>query len=642
MAAAGFERGGIEMVSERSVRSPVTPSFRGGDPLRPYEREEWEAYWRRVREDDAYAALRKEIREEAEHHDAESVPALTWELFRRWTVDGDRQTYETAYFRRRKRLTAHALRLLVWPEEARFRDALCETIWAVCDEFSWCLPAHFPWPAESEIVDVEDDFAPDEEALNRFSGLHIDLFAAETAFALAEIRRLAGRRLPRLIRDRIRYEVFRRVLIPFAHGGPYAWETARHNWAAVCAGSVGAAALYLMRDDRRLSELLQRVLRSLEYFLDGYGEDGVCREGYNYWVYGFGFYTYFADLLLRHSEGRIDLFASEKVRKIAAFQQYAFLSGTYTVSFSDALPQTPVFLGLAHFLHRRFPDLVVPESGLGAPLFADHCGRWAPALRNIIWYDPKQQGIRWPEGTVYLPDAQWLVCRRAAEDGSGIYAFAAKGGHNDEPHNHNDVGSFILHADGRSFITDLGCGLYSAAYFGRERYTFLCNGSQGHSVPIVGGLFQRAGADARAAVRSVRTDGLNARLVLEAAAAYDAAACGLCEWVRTFDWRGAETPPRLVLEDGFMFDGRPADVVERFICSVLPEPCGDGRVALRGRTRDLVVSYDALRWEPVVTPLVHMDHFGNSDVCYALDFRQRSRSVTDAQAVFRLEFAFTA
>jgi len=41
----------------------------------------------------------------------------------------------------------------------------------------------------------------------------------------------------------------------------------RNNWCAVCAGSVGASALYLVRDEARLEAILARTLPTLERFL---------------------------------------------------------------------------------------------------------------------------------------------------------------------------------------------------------------------------------------------------------------------------------------------------------------------------------------------------------------------------------------
>ena len=57
---------------------------------------------------------------------------------------------------------------------------------------------------------------------------------------------------------------------------------------------------------------------------------------------------------------------------------------------------------------------------------------------------------------------------------------------------------------------DLGSGLYTRQYFSPERYgdAILCCGSQGHSLPIVGGARQQAGAEFRATgVRLERAPG---------------------------------------------------------------------------------------------------------------------------------------
>ena len=73
------------------------------------------------------------------------------------------------------------------------------------------------------------------------------------------------------------------------------------------------------------------------------------------------------------------------------------------------------------------------------------------------------------------------------------FAFAALFGDNDASHNHNDIGSFLLVDGDDEGPMDLGCGEYTCQYFSAERYAILCNGSQGHSVPIVGGHLQRDG-----------------------------------------------------------------------------------------------------------------------------------------------------
>ena len=64
-----------------------------------------------------------------------------------------------------------------------------------------------------------------------------------------------------------------------------------------------------------------------------------------------------------------------------------------------------------------------------------------------------------------------------------------------EPHNHNDVGSFLYYIGDEEIISDLGAGEYTKKYFGPERYEILCNSSRGHSVPVIEGKYQCAGRE---------------------------------------------------------------------------------------------------------------------------------------------------
>jgi hypothetical protein len=86
-------------------------------------------------------------------------------------------------------------------------------------------------------------------------------------------------------------------------------------------------------------------------------------------------------------------------------------------------------------------------------------------------------------------------------------AAAFKGGHNNQPHNHNDLGSFVIVCDGESVLSDLGTDAYVKSTFSPRRYTSSVMNSFGHPVPLVAGKLQLSGADARAVtVRNEFTD----------------------------------------------------------------------------------------------------------------------------------------
>lgn len=556
--------------------------------------------------------LLEEIKRDADRFMLTPDPELTYSLFRVYGDTGERLAYERVYFERRKRLNSYVIMALQEPENADYEVAALNVIWSVCNEFTWCLPAHF------------------NEGSDR---LDIDLFSAETGFALSEIKLLLGDRLPVMLHKRIETEVENRLFRPFLEQGPYGWETADHNWAAVCAGSVGAAALYLIEDSHRLSQVLERVLHSLDCYLSGFGDDGACAEGYLYWQYGFGYYVYFAQMLKRATDGEINLFASNKVKEIALFQQKCFTGSSTVVNFSDSRPESGIFMGLSCCLHQEFAEVIVPDASLRAEYAADHCGRWAPAIRNLMWVKEEWMAATesktiWPAESYYLSDVQWLLSRHASENG-GNYSFAAKGGHNEEPHNHNDVGHFILHADGQAYLADLGSGKYTAKYFGPERYSIWCNGSQGHSVPIIDGSHQQNGAAFRATVMEASTNANMDKFALEISSAYGHSKLERLE--RRFLWE-KEKLPRLTLTDTIWIipNGEESDterqVTERFITFLVPELAEEGRVILTGQ-RQLFINYDHQVWKPVVTARSDIDHYGVERFWYTLDFEWKAAAV---------------
>lgn len=79
----------------------------------------------------------------------------------------------------------------------------------------------------------------------------------------------------------------------------------------------------------------------------------------------------------------------------------------------------------------------------------------------------------------------------------------------EESHNHNDVGNFIIYADGKPAIIDVGVETDTAKTFSPSRYDIRTMQSQYHNLPIVNGIQQQAGENFRASdVRYAMTDEL--------------------------------------------------------------------------------------------------------------------------------------
>jgi len=190
------------------------------------------AFWQQVREKDCYAHYREELHGLWRTHcENKPIEVLSYTDFKRYWVDGNRSVYQRPYFDRRLAMDCAALLALIYPDEEKYLNRLMDQIYAICDEYTWCLPAH-------------------QSSLEKNANAHIDLFAAETAFALSEIYTILEDRLEPLIRDRILVEVDRRVFRPYLEQEPYGWwERWMNNGAAVCTGSV-AGAFMLLRPEK--------------------------------------------------------------------------------------------------------------------------------------------------------------------------------------------------------------------------------------------------------------------------------------------------------------------------------------------------------------------------------------------------------
>lgn len=477
-----------------------------------------------------------DIYEQIKNKPIEVLPKSKFCIF---NETGNRLIYEDVYFERRTELDICFLEYLLYKRKEDL-TRLEDIIWAICGEFSWALPAHVGWK------NAEDDM------------VIIDLFAAETAQSLGEILYILNDKLSDYIKTIMKHEINRRVIESFEKNIQI-WEKGlTNNWAAVCAGCVGMAFIYCAPE--RYANVEKRIMSALENFLSGYGDDGICTEGLAYWNYGFGYYTYFAELLYEFSNGEKNIMNSKKVREIAQFQQRVYLSGNAVISFSDCDRNVDFDKGLTHKLKELFPDCVtVPDRKYEKRNFYENLNRFAICLRNLLWSKPEYA----EDDTVYhtekyYPEAQWYTSI------TDKFGFAAKSGHNDEPHNHNDIGCFIIAADNEQYIADIGNGEYTKEYFSSGRYDYLCCSSKGHSVPIIDGKLQSAGKEYRGKV--LKADG--GKLITDIAGAYDAD--GLTSAVRTFTL-GENT---VELNDKFDFDdGKSHDIQECLISLIKPVIC---------------------------------------------------------------------
>ena len=488
-------------------------------------------------------------------------PQLSAILYLQYARNGNRTRYQDPYQERRDILSALVLAECI-ENKGRFLDAITNAIWGICEETSWCYPAHIA--AQAAGVGLPDT-----------SDAVVDLFAAETGALMAWTVYLLGSRLDTvspLILPRIQREVNHRILSSYLAHNDYGWMgfvTANHrpnNWNPWINSNVLTCTLVFEESSDRRVELISKVLRSLDCFITPYPRDGGCDEGPSYWGHAGGSLYEDFELLFTASDGKINEFSDPLVQNIASYEYRAHVADHFFLNFADAnaiLTPDPV---IVYGFGKRVNDPNMIDFGLWLAKSKNYLkeGIWpvedkrAPNFMRIL---PTLFGLKEMEGRsgrlpmvrdVWLEEIQVMAARDQQGTASGLY-LAAKGGHNNESHNHNDVGHFIAYKDGKPVIIDIGVETYTRKTFSPDRYEIWTMQSTYHSLPTINGIMQGAGQDFAARdVRYTTSDG-EASLKMDLAAAYPKEA-GIKSWKRSLTLqRGKE----IALEDVYDLEKKP-------------------------------------------------------------------------------------
>ena len=526
-----------------------------------------------------------------------SYNALKFSDYMLFSKTGNRKIYEKEYFERKNDL-AYIAEAYWLTEDEKYLEPLENLIFHVCDEFSWCLPAHsliYDPITAKDIIEL------------------VDLFQAETGRLLTDVYALLGDKLNYLVKQRIEYEVRRRVIEPLKVK-EFHWmkPTCKTNWAAVCAGG-SLTPLLTFGTDEEIEEVIPKLYSSIEHFLEGIGDDGCCMEGAAYWNYGFGYFVIFARFIFEYTSGKINYFELQKVKNIASSNCKSRIGKTAVAPFSDALPGFSFSPGLYSYLKSLYPDDVKLP-----PLELRNIKGNIHSMKELLWFDTEYKEEKDDLGDTYFENAQWFISR------SEKYAFAAKAGHNKEPHNHNDVGSFAVVTSDESIpLADLGCAAYDAFTFVPEhRYKLVENASFGHSVPIINGKYQMFGAEY--AAKNAKADKNAFSFDMEGA--YEA---GLVERLnRSFEL----FDDKIILCDRVQYSDKTESIVERFVTTISPEICGE-----YVKIGSLKILFDKETFTATVTTDSYKHHTTCENITvYLIDLTPKLKNLTE----FKFEFYF--
>ena len=554
---------------------------------------------------------------------------------------GNRADFEAPHAARRARLSDLVFAELV-ENRGRFLDAIADGLWLICEETYWGGAAHlFMQRRGLGLPDVTEPT--------------VDLGVGETAGLLVWTQYLLGDRLDSvhpMIGERVRLELERRVLTPCLDRDDFWWmgwhrdNRPINNWVPWCCSNWLACVLLLETDPDRRTRGVHKIMRILDVFIDHQPADGGCDEGPNYWARAAGSLFECLDLIFTATAGRVNVFHDPLIQEMGRFVQRTHAFGSWFVNFADAPVRAYTEASTLYQYGRAIRD---PEMmAFAAALFQSRKnlqlgGSMSRALPRL-WLDA---GLNDPQARpplyrdTWLADLQIMTARDRAGTGDGFFV-AAKGGHNEESHNHNDLGSFLAYLDGWPLLIDVGVETYTAKTFNNKyRYDIWTMQSQWHNLPTVNGEMQQNGREFAARdARYTATDEA-ASLSLDIAGAWPKSA-GITRWIRTIRLQRGSA---IVITDNYQLGATKEPVVFNFQTSRPVDISTPGQVRFGAfpespASRGALLAYDAAALTAAVDPVEITDPWLKTSWTRVFRIRLTERTASvRAQREFRLTAA---
>ncbi len=421
----------------------------------------------------------------------EVLPVSVYMQFRR---NGNRSNYENIYFNRRRLVFLFLIAEYI-EQKGRFTDKLLDGLQLILEETTWVIPAHNK--SRKGIVDPISYCYKDDVD-------NIDLFSAETGALLAWIYYLGNSILDaqtKIFCERILYELNKKIIEPFLKYDDMWWMGTKgqvlNNWTPWIISNILTTAMLCVKDDKKRSDIINYSMVILDRFIVNYHEDGGCDEGPSYWGVAGGSYFDCCEILYDLSGGAINVFDNKNVCKIGEYIALVNVCDKYYLNFADCPASfNPDFYMINRFGRRCCSDIMYDFTSYNIynknikPHFMTN-GQYYRVIKNLCDIDIIKKDYNPPEKIWF--DGLCIAAKRTSD----LY-LAAKGGHNAESHNHNDVGSFVVYAGGEPLFIDAGVGTYTADTFNANRWKIWLMRSEYHNLPTINGKVQEPGGKFKA------------------------------------------------------------------------------------------------------------------------------------------------
>ncbi|MFN5020507.1 MAG: heparinase II/III family protein, partial [bacterium] len=358
--------------------------------------------------------------------------------------------------------------------------------------------------------------------------------------------------------------------------------------------------------DRR-AKFVHQVFDVLDNYLDPYPADGGCDEGPGYWGKAAASTYDCLDLVKMATNNKFNLFNEPLIKSMGEFIFKAYIGDGYYLNFADAVSKTnhsPMLIyrygkavgssrmmEMGAYLAKKTPGgLNMPEAYSLLRKLPELY--YAKELINTKSAEPLIAGS-------WLPDIQVMVSRDQEASKKGFY-IAAKAGHNQESHNHNDVGSFMVFYNGKPVLIDVGAGTYTKDY-GKS---WVISSAYHNMLPIVNGEVQLTGRKYAASAVSYTSDAQKNIFKQDISKTYNED-LGMRKWERTITHNKGKS---IVIADNFDFSTTYDTIILPMMLAARPDITVPGKMLVKtGDAESITISFDQHQFELTVEEIKIQD-----------------------------------
>lgn len=489
-----------------------------------------------------------------------------------------------------KNLTAFSAMLIAELVEGkgRFIDDLVNGVQFFCEMTSWGLSAHLAGFQKSKRA------LPDyrESILELSQGGQAQMLSWTYYFLHDEFDKVDP-----VISIRLREELQRREIDPYLERDDYWWMGLSregmfvNNWTPWCSSNALLCFMLLENDPDVLAKAVYKTMTSVDRFLNYVKSDGACEEGPSYWGHAPGKLLDYLCALSLITGGKVEIFDNPQVKAMGEYIAYSYIGDGWVVNFADASARSAnspsliyrygkevgskVMMSFAADLNKANPESV-PRNWMD--LF-----RCLETLRILPELEKDNGGYTQPD-FIWYPETEFCYMHE------GDAFLAAKGGFNNESHNHNDAGSFMLYFNNIPIMIDAGVGTYTRQTFSSERYSIWTMQSNYHNLPMINGMPQSFGTEYKAT--NSKADEKKFYFSTDISKAYPEEA-SVRKWIRSYRLKGNS----LIIEDQFSLDEAKSPNLINFLTWGTVDASNPGVITISVKGATAKLTYDSRKFD---------------------------------------------